>query len=327
MEQPELGNRPLIATARDQALVLPRAEVAQVADLARRGLNVLLAGERGAGRTTALHAAAFALREAGGRAEVVDAAPARVLDDVVAAIDAAVARHGGDAGGGGVAAGGGALERVRRWRALDGSVIVMLDDLAPELAQPLFGRLRDELWQTPVRFVVAAPAADAGAFLTPPADVFFEGRVRLEPLGVAEQLELLGRRLPPEDAERAMRAVAGAGASTPREVVGLARQALVEGAQHDELAAAARVRRERVERLGPAASRLLAELEAAGGASASDPRLLERLGWSRQRVAQVAAALEAAGLVAAAPVRGEDRRVRRVFTPLAVPAPPAEGHG
>src|SRR5690606_28363039 len=129
--------------------------------------------------TTALHAAAFALREEGRRAEVVDAAPARALDEVVAAIGAAAGRH--DGGGGGAA--GGALERVRRWRALDGPLVVMLDDVAPELAQPLFGRMRDELWQTPLRFVVAASTADAAAFLTPPADVFFEGRVRLEPLG------------------------------------------------------------------------------------------------------------------------------------------------
>ena len=42
---------------------------------------------------------------------------------------------------------------------------------------------------------------------------------------------------------------------------------------------------------------LAAELEALGWASASDERLLDRIGWTRPRVVQVIAELESRGLV------------------------------
>ena len=219
---------------------------------------------------------------------------------------------------------GAVLDTVRSWRALEEGPVVLLDGVAPELAQPFFGRLRDELWQTPLRFVVAAPAADAAAFQTPPADAFFEARVSLETLGREQQRDLLRRRLAPGDADRALRALGDADLGTPRELLEMARRALIDGAGEGEIAAAARRRADRVAHLGPAAARLLAQLEALGGASASDPRLLARLGWSRQRAAQVARTLEDAGLVEGAMTRGEDRRVRRVFRPV---SPLAGGQG
>lgn len=66
--------------------------------------------------------------------------------------------------------------------------------------------------------------------------------------------------------------------------------------------------------MGRAASMLVHELEASGPASASDPELLGRMGWTRQRAAQVFAQLREAGIVSASDQRGQDGRTRRVFT-------------
>lgn len=314
----EIGNRPLIATARDQKLSVERAEVRRVAELARRGLNVLLVGERGSGKTSALHAVAFQLRGGGRPAELVDAAPAADLPQLVRLIDRAVAppREAEPLATGTRSDTSVVIEVIRSWQALEREICVLLDEVRPGLAHPFFGRLRDELWQTPLRFVVSAPSRDVAAFLTPPADAFFEAQVSLEPLSARAQTALVERRLDGPEADRVLRALRGADLGNPRDLLSMAREALVSPTGDGEIEAAARERARRVLRLGPAAARLLAELEAVGSASASDPRLLERLGWSRQRAAQVARTLEEAGLVTGGTARGADGRVRRVFAPV-----------
>jgi hypothetical protein len=329
----ELGNRPLLATARDQKLSIRRPEVDILVGLARRGLNVLLVGDRGAGKTSALHAVEYALRKTDLDAVLVDAARATEVGELARLIDRAVdpprdreaARSPVeqvllDALGVGPAAvrseAGGALQLVRAWRALEHGTCVLLDEVAPELAHAFFGRLRDELWQTPVRFVVAAPSQDLATFLAPPADVFFEAKVTLEPFSPPDQEALLRRRVDGPEGDRVVSALRGADLGNPRQLISMARDALVAETGEGEVEAAARERARRVAGLGPAAERLLLELEAVGPASASDPRLLERLGWSRQRAAQVARTLEAAGLVTSGTTRGEDGRARRVFSPV-----------
>jgi hypothetical protein len=72
-------------------------------------------------------------------------------------------------------------------------------------------------------------------------------------------------------------------------------------------------REEAVARLGTPARMLLAELEASGGASASDERLLSRLGWTRARAAQVLGQLEREGLVEATDQQRASGRPRRVY--------------
>jgi predicted ArsR family transcriptional regulator len=62
---------------------------------------------------------------------------------------------------------------------------------------------------------------------------------------------------------------------------------------------------------------LIAELEAIGPASASDERLLKRLGWTRSRASQVFKQLEEAGVVRAAMEAPEGGgRPRKVFRPV-----------
>jgi predicted ArsR family transcriptional regulator len=68
-----------------------------------------------------------------------------------------------------------------------------------------------------------------------------------------------------------------------------------------------------VAELGRAASMLYAELENSGPASASDDELLDRLGWSRQRAAQVLAELEQVGFVKGEQRPGPTGRPRKVF--------------
>src|SRR5215210_5548598 len=116
----EIGNRPLLATARDQKLSIERAEVRRVAELARRGLNVLLVGERGSGKTSALHAVGYELREGGRRAELVDAAPAADLPELVRVIDRAVAppREVGPLAAGARSDTSVVIELLRSWQAL-----------------------------------------------------------------------------------------------------------------------------------------------------------------------------------------------------------------
>lgn len=72
--------------------------------------------------------------------------------------------------------------------------LVLLDDLTIEQAQTLFGQLRDELWQTSVDFTVAVRPDVAQALASPPADVFFDRRVTLEPLPAGKPNELLRLR-------------------------------------------------------------------------------------------------------------------------------------
>jgi predicted ArsR family transcriptional regulator len=63
---------------------------------------------------------------------------------------------------------------------------------------------------------------------------------------------------------------------------------------------------------------LAVELEALGGASASDDRLLSRMGWTRPRAVQVLAEMEKAGLVTASSEKtgqGRPRKVYKVVSP------------
>jgi len=64
---------------------------------------------------------------------------------------------------------------------------------------------------------------------------------------------------------------------------------------------------------------LFAELEAIGEASPTDPELLRRTGWTRQRISKVLEELESEGLVTARDerqtVRGCPRRLYRVAAP------------
>jgi DNA-binding MarR family transcriptional regulator len=162
----------------------------------------------------------------------------------------------------------------------------------------LFGQLRDELWSIRATWVVAADARERAGYLRSPASEFFETVVTLKPLSSSDSLELLHRRA--RDAqvpEGALERIARLAEGNPRRLIELARESLIEGRDLDQAAGLRAVRAKRTTSLGEAAVRLVEYLDAHGGASASDDRLLAELGWSRSRATQVLRQLENAGLV------------------------------
>lgn len=194
--------------------------------------------------------------------------------------------------------------------------VVLLIDEPPsaEDAYQLFGLLRDELWRLPATWVLAGEAEDEATYLRGPASAFFETVVHLDPLSAESAAELLARRTPEVKLSKALRDELIAQAEgNPRRLVSLAREAILAGKRPEQISAERRERERRQSQLGEAARRLLAELEANGPASASDERLLARMGWTRSRATQVFSELERAGAVRSSLERSGSARPRKVF--------------
>jgi energy-coupling factor transporter ATP-binding protein EcfA2 len=329
----DLSGRPLLDTKPDQALFAGRdAELNRLLTSVDRGLNVLLLGERGSGKTTLLRRLAYELRQ-----KSPDAAPAFVegalAEDVRIFIDLIRYRLGLSP----TVVGPTPFEAsLRAWSArkvpLEDTLAlskqvaslreaapdgdrrcVLVDELpSPTIAQTLFGRLRDELWQLPLTWVVAVPESAATALLSPPADAFFDVVVRLEPLSPDAQRAILKARAGPQGKQIARQIDEG----NPRRLLALAREALEEGVDPSDLLRALARRDAEVSKLGRSASMLMSELESLGGASASDERLLKRLGWTRSRAVQVLRELEEAGFVTSSTAKGEPGRPRKIYRPV-----------
>jgi energy-coupling factor transporter ATP-binding protein EcfA2 len=329
----ELSGRPLLDTKPDQALFAGRdAELDRLLTRVERGLNVLLLGERGSGKTTLLRSLAYELRQ-----KSPDTSPAFVegplAEDVRTFIYLVRHRLGLS-----TATGPTPMEALlssasltRRTNALgdtlalpnlvaglreaapnDGRRVVLVDELPSEaVAQTLFGRLRDELWQLPLTWVVAVRPSAAGVLQQPPADAFFDVVMRLEPLSKDAQRAILGAR----GGVQGQRLASKVDEGNPRRLLALAREALEGGADPSELVGALARRDAEVSKLGRPASMLMAELESLGPSSASDERLLSRLGWTRSRAVQVLRELEDKGLVTSSTVKGESGRPRKVYRP------------
>lgn len=327
-----LSGRPLLATRADQRLYVERDADAEMLRSATLRLNVALVAERGAGATSALHALEFRLL---GARESVRAVPLPIFvnaaDLDAAGVLAAVAVQvrglpaprdgrppaGADEGArtgpaavgepppGTIAGLAGALEGAP-------PVVVLLDNADAATARRLFGTLRDELWELDLRWVVAVPAEDPGAYLAPPADAFFEIVLSLGRMSPEQAADLLERRL-----GETVSVPASLGEATPREILDDARSggvaALGNAAARDAAADA------RAAALGRPEAMLLAELRALGGAAASDERLLRRMGWTAARASQVLRSLLAAGLVSYSDERdGGPGRPRRIYRPAGV---------
>lgn len=192
------------------------------------------------------------------------------------------------------------LERQDKGRPGRARRAVLLDNAVVPIARTLFGQLRDELWALPVTWVVAADQEHRAVILQVPVDAFFEQHVDLGPLGPQEASQLLRRRVSaavmPNDV---VKRVVGMAGGNPRKLVAVAREVVEHGPAVIEA-------QERLDRqfdtvlasLGRSASMLVAEVRARGGSvSASDPALLASLGWTRARASQVFQQLAQAGLV------------------------------
>jgi energy-coupling factor transporter ATP-binding protein EcfA2 len=346
------SNRPV--TPRDAELFTGRtAELDEVVSAAQAGENVLVFGQSGAGKTSLLAMAAHRLRTCRShRTVMVEAALADGAAGLVELIaDVAVGPRTVLVPGRPLrissalgtyeprpTSGGRLLDAVDRLGSGlaeedDGAVpgdehgpywepgspmAVFVDDVPSKTLAELFGAARDAVWALPCVWVVSADTGVAAA-LQPDAELFFERRVELGPLTPPQAVELLRARaqdsggVPHEVLEQ----IAAAAAETPRSLVQAARHVLAQTGSRPraqaQTAAAA---------LGRAPAMLVSVLQGmAGAASASDPDLLSKLGWSRARASQVMRQLEEAGLVtsavaAPAAASGRPRKLYRLVEDL-----------
>lgn len=324
----ELSGRPLRDTRRDRELFVDREdEVHALRAALDHGGNVLLLGVRGSGKSSLLHYLQHLL-EADGRSVVaVDGRAASTAQEFLALVRDRLNAWPR------VSAPEGADPQLLLWpprtetqtllgaltemrAALPEEETIVLADEMPtaEAAQTLFGRLRDELWELPLTWCVAADVRDRGAYTEPPADAFWRKIVELPALTPEQSWELLRRRLEGEELRPEAREwIVEHADGNPRRLLSLAHEVVVDRSDPGELMAKQRERGAKVEQLSEPARRLLAELEAAGPASPSDEGLLQRLGWSRARASQVFGELLEHGLVRASTAPSAGSRPRRIY--------------
>lgn len=315
-----LSQRPLTASAADAELFVDRSsELRRITQAVDLRLNCLLVGERGSGRTSLLRQVERRLREADASVVFVDAEQVADVQRLVEAVVQEAASRPID-GGDRFPSLHAALDRAGAWLA-DGTV-VLVDDVAPEVAFELFGRHRDELWEIGAVWVVSGSIGSRGRYLQPPADAFFDAVVELGELSEEASRDLLLRRAEharPGDAaatrifQSAAALARDANPRTPRVLLAAARAVVLgERDDHRALARVAAMQQE-AGRIGRAATMLLTELLDRGPVSASDEDLQRSLGWTRPRIVQVLKQLEGANLVVATTQPGRTGRPRTLY--------------
>lgn len=303
----QLSQRPLLSTDADAALFVGRQrEVELLQRAADLGFNALVLGDRGAGVTSLLHRVERTLRQAGHEVAYIDAGTFEGHHDDL-------------------------LNLVARITPVDGAV-VLLDGIShPSLVHTLFGQRRDELWELPHQWFVAGRTDRRSAYLEPPADAFFDAVVELDELTVDDATALLLRRAEApgtegEPSAEVVRLVAVALAQqvnprTPRQLLAAARAVLLSGEEPSVIAGQLFAIQNQVASLGRPPTLLFNALLDIGPVSASDERLLDRLGWTRGRVVQVLKQLEEQGFVTAIDdVRGPGRPRKLYRAKRATPA-------
>src|SRR5439155_8207693 len=114
----------------------------------------------------------------------------------------------------------------------------------------LFGRLRDELWELPLVWLVAADERGAGLYREPPADAFWQRVVTLPGLEESAAAELLRRRLGEEQlTDAVMQQLIDAASGNPRRLITLAHDVVAEGADPAALVERDRALQERIKSL------------------------------------------------------------------------------
>ena len=316
-----ISGRPLLDTRPDAALFVdPTGVLSRLEKASADGLNVLLLGPRGAGKTSLLRQFLLRRREVGQAAALVSAATARSAAGLLELIRVATLQS--PASQDAEPPVHDVLDAMRgEGSAASSRTSLLVDNVAPELAHPVFGQLRDELWQLPFTWVVTCAESDQGAFLRPPADAFFDLVLPLSPFDDVSMRELLRRRASTDElSDEGVDSVVELAGGNPRVALDLVRRLANTDASPAALQADRAARAEVLARLGRSAQMMFDDLEATGGASASDEAMLSRLGWTRARAAQVLEQLTAAGVVRATDVRGGPGRPRRVYLPVAISA-------
>ena len=314
----QLSGRPLLDNQLDAALVIGRDDaIGRIVTASSSDLNVLVVGERGSGRTTVLRQVARTLRQRGVHAQWIDAGTALTPPLLVELVTTRLLNgsgstvHGGDEW---------PLQRLLSAPPTMLPPVVLLDGAVASAAYGLFGTLRDELWQLPIRWTVTCTDRDRATLLRPPADAFFDVVVSLPALREDDARALVRARVPDgQISGDTLATIVDIGGGNPRALLSATR-AVLDGAagSPEQLVQTAKQRDRRLSTLSPAAARLVADLEASGPASASDPGLLARNGWTRSRAAQLLRELLEAGLVETTTVRHGPGRPRTVYTAVTV---------
>src|SRR5207244_7393427 len=313
----ELTGRPLLDTKADGELIVDRDILATLQRSAERGLNVLLLGERGSGKTTLLRRLAYRLRNGDAPIEPVFV-DGSLAHDERSFLDLLRYRLGLQPAAVNPAATDGTIQILNLVRGLaegagETRKVILVDHLpSASVAHSLFGRLRDELWQLPFTWTVAADESERGGYLAPPADAFFDVVLEVPPLTQEEQRRLLEKRIGDENPE-AVEALVSLDEGNPRRLLALAREVVERQVDPARLLRALSDRDDKVSSLGRSATMLVGEMESWGPVSASDDRLLERLGWTRERAVQVLRRLEDEGIVVSSQVKGPSGRPRKVY--------------
>ena len=202
-----------------------------------------------------------------------------------------------------------------------GYPIIILDEMyEPALVHQLFGRYRDEVWQLPFRWLVCGLATRRSRYLEPPADVFFDSVLTVDPLDDTASRDLLQTRLAAataDDAEATLRIISERdriveqGGGNPRQILVAARDAVLRSPE--ETVSADRLV-DTAATLGTTVGLAVRHLLTNGPTSASDSRLLEHLDVTRARATQVLRRLEDAGLVYGFQDKGGIGRPRKLYT-------------
>ena len=308
----QISQRPLQGTSVDAALFVDRtAELETLLRSVGLGFNSLVLADRGSGKTSLLRQLERQLVDAGSETRFVEASGAGSVEDLIALMHLAIHGRRRDAtekllasidGEEGIAA------DVARLAPSDGQQLVVIVDSVsgPEIVHGLFGRLRDEVWQLPITWIVSGNRSDRTRYLEAPADSFFDAVVELGELSVEEATELLRRRArsaaaddPAGEVLLGVAAALGQQVSprTPRNLLAAAREVLLADEDPGQWVTNQYALQRRAVELGRPAAMLFTELMDLAPVSASDERLLERLGWTRTRASQVFKQLEEAGLV------------------------------
>jgi AAA domain-containing protein len=312
-----LRNRPLLGVG-DADLFVEPAVWERLVDAISAGLNVLVVGSPGAGKTSLLRM--VARREYDKQAVYVDLARASTAADALVVIADAlgVARQSA------LAAGMTSLGRparpspdsdllhlVRNIGAAPPTLLLIDEPPGGDEGHRLFGRLRDELWQLEHQWVVAASRSAASALQRPPANAFFEVRLELDALDEARQRQLLERRLP-EVSDALVDGLLGR-VELPRELITLARDALLEGRGPAEAAERIAAINEEVARLTDLERDVMTFVRAHGGTFSSDPALKDALAISQARLAKVLGSLADRGILTRRSERHGQGRPRTVY--------------
>lgn len=317
----QLSGRPLLDNQLDAALVVGRDQtVSRAVGAVSADLNVLLIGERGSGRTTVLRQVARELRQLGIVSRWIDAGNALTTQQLVDLVTARLlAGDGSPRRTADATADDWPLQRLLSTPADGLPAVALLDNAVALSAHGLYGTLRDELWQLPVRWIVACTDRDRATLLRPPADAFFDVEVALPSLRDDQARALVRARVPNGQlSDDALATIVDLGAGNPRALLSATRTVLAEPASTGELAGSARERDRRLSAVSPAAAALFTDLEASGPASASDPGLLARHGWTRSRAAQLLRELLDVRLVETTTVRNGPGRPRTVYAAVTV---------